>query len=232
MEETVVSNRWLPPAPHREEVLKAVEQGRAAIRERGHDIAPLLVFEGEGGVMELPKVRYLMTHRGMQLVAAGESSAKGQTRHPDVCGSIDALQGLLRDEPATAEVDADILRRLVEDARYMIERMRRRGAHYAKFAADVAALCQRMDEVEAPDAGRADQDAERMLVMLGESPDTVGTRRDELCDLGEVLRDVANKLEDSLSAQREAAMGIGSLYERVKGGRSWTGQPGSSGGRE
>ena len=55
-----VNRKWLPPSPHREEILKAVESGAAYIKERGHNIPPLLVFE-DGGVIELPKVRYEKT---------------------------------------------------------------------------------------------------------------------------------------------------------------------------
>ena len=232
VDETLSNNRWLPPSPHREAVLKMIEDGRAYIKERGHATAPLLVFEGEGGVIELPRVRYTMTHRGMEIVAADDSSSEGQTRHRDVCGSLDEFKGLLKDDPKVAASQPDFLNRLLDDAVYMITRMERRAATYRRFASDVAALCERMASIETPDAESAHRGAEELRALLREAPEKAASEPDEFNDRAEAIRDVANKLEACLRAHRDAAVEMGVLHTQLRGGRRWgapeDGQPSRS----
>jgi len=225
MDKSISENRWLPPSPHREEVLKAIESGRACIEERGHNTPPLLVFVGEGGAIELPKVRYAATRRGMQLVAVGDSSPAGQTRHPDVCGTVDELKGLLRETPELVESDPDALRQLLDDALYMVSRLQQRRETYAKFATEVATLCEKMDAATGPDPEDAYDRLGRIRAALRESPEAVSARLDALDELAEGVRDVANALERRLRECRETAIEVGALYARVKGGRDWQPQP-------
>jgi hypothetical protein len=212
----------MPPPPHCERVLQVLREGRAFIQERGHGIAPLLVFEGEGGVMELPKVRYLMTHRGMQLVAGDESASKDQTRHPDVCGCIDEFKGLVKDEADIAKLQPERLHLLLDDACRMITRMQRRCEHYQSFARDVAALGKRMAAIEQPNAEPAHHKAEELRQTLQDSTKTGTAKIDQMHALAEVIRDVANQLEGCLSSHKEPAMEVNRLCDQVKGGRSWT----------
>ena len=74
MEKRMPENRWLPSPPHREEILKVIEAGRAHIEERGHNVPPLLIFE-DGGAIELPRVRHRVTRRGMQLAADDDATS-------------------------------------------------------------------------------------------------------------------------------------------------------------
>ena len=233
VDETLSNNRWLPPSPHREAVLNMIEDRRAYIQERGHNTAPLLVFEGEGGVIELPRVRYTMTHRGMEIVAADDSSSEGKTtRHRDVCGSLDEFKGLLEDDPTTAEAKPEFLNRLLDDACYMVKRMERRAASYQQFARDVAALCERMAAIETPEAESAHRSAQELRALLSDAPQKAATEPGEFNDRAEAVRDVANNLEACLRAHRDAAVEIGALHARLKGGRRWEapedGQPSPS----
>ena len=221
MDETLSNNRWLPPSPHREAVLTMIEDGRAFIRERGHNIPPLLVFEGEGGVIELPRVRYTMTHRGMEIVAADDSSSEGQTRHRDVCGAVDEFKGLLKDDPQMAASQPEVLNRLLDDACYMITRMDRRAARYQKFARDVAALCERMASIETPEAESAHRSAEELRAMLRDAPEKAMSEPSEFNERAEAIRDVANRLEACLRAHRDPAIEIAVLHTQLKGGRKW-----------
>ena len=52
-----IDERWLPPSPHREKLLEKIALGRAHIEETGHNQPPLVYFE-DGGMMELPRVRW------------------------------------------------------------------------------------------------------------------------------------------------------------------------------
>ena len=220
VDESLAENRWMPPSPHREAVLKVIREGRAFVEERGHNQAPVLVFE-DGGVMELPKVRYQQTHRGMELVVVDDAAVRGQTRHRDVCGSIDEFKGLLEDEPEIARSRPEALRQLLDDACYMLSRMERRTDHYEQFATDVAGLCRRMSEVTRPVAEGAHQSAEDLRAVVQDAPETMPARREELFAMAEAIRDAANQLEATLSAHLEAAVEIGKRFEQLKGGRTW-----------
>ncbi|MFQ6044422.1 MAG: hypothetical protein ACE5PV_26515 [Candidatus Poribacteria bacterium] len=227
MNKTISENRWLPPSPHREEVLKFLEAGRAHIEERGHNIPPLLIFE-DGGAIELPKVRYLMTRRGMQLVAAEDSSSNNQTKHSDVCGTIDELKGLLKEKPELLKSEPETLNKLLDDAHYMIFRMQRRRENYQKFADDIVSLYKRMTEIEEPELEQAYKKLDEIRAMLRDSPETVNSKVGEIYELAEGIRDVANNLESCLSRYKESAIKIGALYERIKGGRNWQKQAAKS----
>ena len=220
MTETVLGNRWLPPSPHREEILKVIDAGRAHIEERGHGISPLLVFE-DGGAIELHKVRHMMTHRGMQLVSTDDASEDGQTRHSDVCGSIDELKALLKEYSEPGEREKHLLDQLLSDACYMISRMQRRCGNYERFAADIASLSKQMAAIGGPEPKQAYRRAEEIRADLQDSPETVISRIESLYELAEGIRDVANKLERCLSGYKESAIEVGVLYEEIKGGRTW-----------
>ena len=234
MDKSISENRWLPPSPHREEILKRVEAGRAHIMERGHNIPPLLVFE-DGGVIELPRVRYMMTRRGMELVAADDYSTKGvvheviprigkrseQTKHNDVCGTIDELKGLLKENPELPKPDPEHLNKLLDDVYYMTNRMQRRRENYENFAANLASLCERMTTIESPETEQSYRKADEIRAILRDSPETITSRLEEIYELAEGIRDVANKMEACLSAYKEAAIEVGELYEKIKGGRNW-----------
>jgi hypothetical protein len=213
-------NRWLPPSPHKEEVLKRIETGRAHIEERGHNIPPLLVFE-DGGVIELPKVRYMMTHRGMELVAVDDFSPRGQTKHNDVCGTIDELKGLLKENPDLLESNPDHFNRLLDDACYMTNRMQRRRENYREFAAELASLCERMAAIEGPETEQTYKKSEEIRAILRDSPEAIMSKLEEIYELAEGIRDVANNLESCLSAYKKVAIEVGGLYENIKSGRNW-----------
>ncbi|MBM3243192.1 hypothetical protein FJZ31_43585 [Candidatus Poribacteria bacterium] len=220
MEKNISENRWLPPSPHKEEVLKRVEAGRAHIEERGHNIPPLLVFE-DGGVIELPKVRYMMTHRGMELIAADDYLPGGQTKHNDVCGTIDELKGLLKENPDLLKSNPDHFNRLLDDACYMTNRMQKRRENYREFATEFASLCERMAAIEGPETKQVHKKAEEIRAILQDSPETVTSKLEEIYELAEGIRDVANNLESCLSAYKKVAIEVGGLYENIKGGRNW-----------
>ena len=117
-----VNRRWLPPSPHIDKVIEAVQKGRAVIEKRGHNEPPLLMFE-DGGVIELPKVRYEQTYNGLQLVSSDDAAGEGVTRFTDVCGCVDHIKGTLADNPQAVEADPRVFEALLDHALYMIDRM-------------------------------------------------------------------------------------------------------------
>lgn len=213
-----VNRRWLPPEPAVWKVIEAIEKDSAHIEKRGHHEPPLLVFE-DGGVIELPKVRYRETHRGMQLISEEDVSDSGVTRHRDVCGTVDEIEGILRDDPASVQADPHRFDQLLDNALYMIERMSKREDEYREFLAEIAGLCARPPR--GPDPKMASKAADEIRMLLHEHPEDVSRYVELLNALAEDVRHVASNQERCLREHKALAMKINRLYENVKGARNW-----------
>lgn len=213
-----VNRKWLPPSPHVEKVIEFVRKGAAHIEKRGHHEPPLLVFEG-GGVIELPKVRYESTYRGMELVSSDDASQEGMTKFRDVCGCVDHIKGVLKDSPQSIQAEPHTFDQLLDHALYMISRMDKRQEEYRQFAADVVALCARIPS--GPDPRMALNAAEEIKAVLHNHPEDVTKYADLLNQLAEDIRRVASKQEGCLKQYKKLATELSKLYQEVKGARNW-----------
>jgi len=213
LKEKIYDNRWLPPSPHKEAVIDFIKKGRAHIEERGHNVPPLLICE-DGGALELPRVRYA---NGRFIV--DETYEANTTKYTDVCGTIDEFKELLKDE--STQPDAPVLTELLDDAEYMVQRMGKRLEKYEEFREAVGHLWNSMQDISEPDFNRAKKKSDQIRAFLRDSPSDVNDNLELLYSLAEEIRDVANKLEKSLYAHRDAAIKLGSLHEEIKGARNW-----------
>ncbi len=212
-----IENRWFPPSPHKEEVLKFLERGRAHIEERGHNIAPLLVFE-DGGVMELPLARY----KDGNFSPADGTEITRQTNYYDVCGSINELRKLLSEKPEMVQSDPDRLFELMDDACYMLSRMQRRREKYDEFRAAVNSVSERLNQIVGPETEVAHQKADEFRGLLRENPEKVAGKLQHLIELSEGVRAVANRMEkEVLYAYRDLAIELGETYAQIRGSRKW-----------
>lgn len=209
--ETLTDSRWWPPSPHREEILKIIERGRAHLEAQGHGRPPLLVYE-DGGAMELPKVRYV---NGQFTASDGSEPEHQTTRFLDVCGTVDELKRLLRERPS--EATPERLRELLDDAGYMLARMQRRLSEYAQFASRVSTLATRLQAIQPPDLQPAQEALAALRTLLQTLPDDV----EQPNQLAEQVRDVANRMEQTLYPYRDLAIELGALYEEIRGARQW-----------
>ena len=211
-----IENRWLPPSPHKEEVLKFVRRGRAHIEERGHNIPPLLVFE-DGGVMELPLARFKDGN-----FSPAEGTATRQTTYYDVCGTIDELERLLKEDPEIAQTNHEHLLKLIDDACYMLSRMERRRGNYKDFAEAVKSLSKRLSQVTGPDTADAFEKADRLKEIIRNDPESISRELQSIFEMAEGIRAVANRMEkEVLYAYRDLAIELGKLYAEIKGSRKW-----------
>jgi hypothetical protein len=212
-----IENRWFPPSPHKEAVVEFLNKGRAHLEERGHNIPPLLVFE-DGGVMELPKARY----KDGNFSPDESSQVSRQTNYSDVCGTIDEFKNLLQTQPELAENDPSRLFELLDDVCYLLSRMQRRREAYKSAVEAVVSMADKLKQVTGPNVEDAYQKADVLKEFLNESPDRVSGKLDELFNIAEEMRDVANRIEqEALYPYRDLFIELGEIYTQIKGSRTW-----------
>jgi len=175
----------------------------------------LLTFE-DGGAIELPKVRYAQTDRGMRLIASDEIS-QTETRHSDVCGSIDELKRLLKEQPELAKRPKKLYE-LVDNTSYMIYRMQKRIKEYEQFETELASLGK---QVAGPEPEQAYRAAEEIRNFLQNQPENIKAELEWLYECAENIRKVANEQEKCLATHKNQAIKVGKLYEKIKDGRKW-----------
>ncbi|MGQ9608114.1 MAG: hypothetical protein ACUVWN_02325 [bacterium] len=213
MIEKDIENRWFPPSPHKEAVLEFLSKGRAHIEERGHNIPPLLVFE-DGGVMELPRVRY----KNGQFSPDESSPVSRQTNYNDVCGTIDEFKKILENQPEKSERLVELL----DDVCYLLSRMQRRRENYKQAVDAVGSVYEGLKAIEGPDVIDAYQKADKLRELINITPSQIKDKLDELFILAEGIRDVANRMEEEvLYPYRDLFIELGKIYSQIKGSRSW-----------
>jgi len=212
-----VENRWFPPSPHKEAVLEFLNKGRAHIEERGHNVPPLLVFE-DGGVMELPKARY----KNGNFSPDESSSSSRQTNYSDVCGNIDELKRLLQTQPELAKSDPARLFGFIDDVCYLLSRMQRRQEAYKSAVDSATKVIEKMQKIEGPNVNEAYEKSEILKNAINENSDKLPEKIEELFNLAEDIRDVANRMEQNvLYPFRDLFIELGEIYYQVRGSRAW-----------
>ena len=154
-------------------------------------------------------------------MATGDSSQPDQTRHPDVCGSVDELKGILTDNPDMAKEEPDTLFQLLDDSKHMIRRMHRRRTEYEAFVQAVSSLC---EQAEDPDVEQAYEAADRIRAALSERPAQVTRELADLHSLAETVRRIAQQQEKCLKHYKDLSVGITELCEEIRGERDWRSQ--------
>ena len=222
---TDIDERWLPPSPHREKILEKLAEGRAHIEEAGHNQPPLVYFE-DGGMMELPRVRW--TGANQFVPDMSEGGAARQTHYTDVCGSIDELKRIEEEEPARVQAEAEHITALLDDVQHMMERMQRRWDVYKEAADALLEAAQRMQAITGPDVPGGLAKLEEMRRFLLERPEEVADSVPWLHKTAEEVRTVAGRNEQTLYAYREAWIEAGASYLHVKGSRAWNSDNGEA----
>jgi len=145
-----------------------------------------------------------------------------QTRFSDVCGTMDELKRLVHEEYERVVSDpAGTLGPLLDDALFMLRRMRTRLKEYARFREDVRDLLSQVDQAEEVDADKASHALERAEECIKSASD--GQRLDvgKTDSLAEETRAVASAQEHRLRAQKDVALNLYDLLIRIKGSRPW-----------
>jgi len=187
-------------------------------------MAPLLCFE-DGGVMELPRARINPDRNGFFQEPSAAPAAR-QTRHNDICGTIDELKKRIAEEPQTAASDPEPLLQLLDDMIYMMNRIRRRRERYEEFEAAVGQALDQALAIRPPDIDAAIAKAEQIRGVMTQQPQSLAGQVEQLHALAEEFRKAANEAEQTLYPHRDIAREIGRLYREIRGARHWdSGRP-------
>lgn len=145
-----------------------------------------------------------------------------QTGFSDVCGAMDELKRLAVEEPERLAASPEaLLRPLLEDALYMIGRMRGRVAGYARFRTQIRAALAALEKLPEVAEEPARQGAARIEDWLrrGAPLDAAGVA--DLHAAAEDVRSVASLQENVLRRGKDIALQVHAAFEAVREGRPW-----------
>ena len=210
-------NRWMPPSPHREKVIEELQKGRMVLVEQGHGLPPLVRHE-DGGVLELPNLRWNGGRWSSE--RRGDGVAR-QTSYQDVCGSSFETFDILKGELPLSEQGVRRLFELQSDILYMNERMDRRHRRYEEFANRLAELAEAVKRVRPSDPLVAKEalDEVRRAVEGGGPHDEA--ERARLLELSERARLVAQSQEDTMAERKDLAIKALLAFNDIRGARNW-----------
>ena len=143
------------------------------------------------------------------------------TRFSDVCGTTDELKRLLYEERERVAAAPAILRELVTDQLYMLDRMELRLRDYRQLRDDVARLHRALESVDSPRRPEADRAAAALRPLLEDDQPLGDAETTAIVDYAEQIRSVAGHLEQILRAHMDVALALVESYERARGGRPW-----------
>ncbi len=143
------------------------------------------------------------------------------TRFSDVCGTTDELKRLLYEEPELLAAAPAILRELVTDQLYMLDRMELRLRGYRQLRDDVARLHRALESIDPPRRAEADRAAAALEPLLEDGQPLGDAETTAIVDYAEQIRSVAGHLEQILRAHMDVALALVESYERARGGRPW-----------
>ena len=145
-----------------------------------------------------------------------------QTRYSDVCGTTDAFKTLLRNEyDQVASDPRGILDPLIEDALYMIGRMRTRREAYLVYVEQIRETLDQLASVEDP-GDRDAEDGARTIRECIQSPEAFRRAAvEEIEGAAERIRRVAGNHERMLRQYKDLALKLHELFTAIKGSRPW-----------
>ena len=143
-----------------------------------------------------------------------------QTRFSDVCGTMDEMKRLLHEEPERPFSDPDTAATpLIEDAAFMLRRMKMRLEEYIHLAEDARCILSQMDGARAPEIQKAWDALDRLDNCLKSG--SVGPDISIVDSAAEEVRRIASALEHRLRANKDAMLKLHELFLQIRGARAW-----------
>jgi hypothetical protein len=145
-----------------------------------------------------------------------------QTRYSDVCGTTDAFKALLKNEYDRAAADPQgVLGPLLEDALYMIGRMRTRREAYLAYVEQVRGVLDLLASVEDPGDRDAEDGARFIRACIASSEEFRGVAVEKIEGASERIRRVAGNHEQMLRQYKDLALTLHEQFMAIKGSRPW-----------
>ncbi|MCC6444493.1 MAG: hypothetical protein IT210_13690 [Armatimonadetes bacterium] len=147
-----------------------------------------------------------------------------QTQFSDVCGTMDELKRrLYEDYSALSDDPAGGLNSLLEDARFMLDRMQARLDEYRRFRDILQDLLIKMDQVE-PVSAEPARKALGFLHTCAATPESFSDA--EIADIARAAEDirlVAATQEIRLRTFMDLALAVRGSFDAIRGNRPWVG---------
>lgn len=143
-----------------------------------------------------------------------------ETRFSDVCGTINEIRNILSRSTLKPEDFTEALD-LLEDASYMISRMKHRLREYEKLRGDLRRLLEEMDRIEPKGVEEVPHVVEEFKKIVSTHPQKESDLKRAI-ELAEKIRKIAGSLEDVLRTYKEKCLDMLKLYGRIKGVRDWS----------
>ena len=213
---TDITNRWMPPSPHREKIVEELDTGRLTLRERGHGLPPVVVHE-DGGHIDLPDIRWNGTRWKR---AEAPTATVRQTAYSDVCGCSFEAADIINAADVLSAQDVARIQELEKDVEYMVVRMDRRLEKYSNFVAKLKSIAREIGEIARPDPDDVRSYFEEASALLRAGKLDYESKM-RLAGITERARLVAQAQEDSMKEKKNLAIQALLAFEDLRGARNW-----------
>ena len=146
----------------------------------------------------------------------------GQTSFSDVCGTMDELKRLLREEyDKVSSKPSGTLNPLLSDALFMLGRMKKRIEEYKTSRKKLRDILSQLERIKDVDAKKA-EDAIAIFRDCTKSKETFeNADTEKMSEFAEKTRSVANALEHCLRTYKDLILKIHDVFVEIKGKRHW-----------
>lgn len=148
--------------------------------------------------------------------------AARKTSFSDVCGTMDELKRLLHEEHERVVADpVELIEPLLNDARYMLDRMQQRLETYRGFRARFRDILARLEEIEDVEMQKGLEALEFLRGSLEPQEEFRKQEVQSLSEGAERVRAVASAQEGRLRSYKDQALAAYDLFQEIKGSRPW-----------
>ena len=152
-----------------------------------------------------------------------------QTRFSDVCGTMDELRRLVHEESERSSIEPErVIGPLLEDAFFMLRRMKKRLDEYDAFREEVREMLSNLDAVEVVDLDKAHNAIALIRTMAHSGEKLSNTHIRTIGELAEDIRSVASAQEHRLRSYKDLALKLHERFVAVQGNRAWVTREGEA----
>jgi len=145
-----------------------------------------------------------------------------ETSFSDVCGTIDELKRLMHEERERVRASPNTtIEPLLEDALFMLDRMRERLEQYKDFREKIRDILFRLDQIKDVDLRRAEKAADVVRGYIEGQGELRKSGLGVIDEAAEAIRTIAGNQENRLRTYKDLALQLHDQFTRIKGDRPW-----------